>query len=88
MGFYYGSSGPEPGNEKPGGLKEALYITWAVFRALALPLAVLFGGVAYLVLLFFLFALSVWAGLAGILVVVAAVIARGVWEATHPPHLE
>ncbi|MCC6382485.1 MAG: hypothetical protein IT304_08240 [Dehalococcoidia bacterium] len=88
MGFYYGPSGPEPDEEKPGGLKEALYITWAVFRALALPLAVLLGGVAYLVLVFFLFTFSVWAGLAAILVVVAAVVARGVWEATHPPHLE
>lgn len=88
MGFYYGSSGGHEPDDKPGGFKEAMFITWAVFRALALPLGLLFGGLGYLVLLFFLFTMSPWAGLTGILVVVAAIAARGVWEARHPPHLE
>lgn len=87
MSFYYGSSQP-PDDDKPGGFKEAMVITLAVFRVLAIPLALLFGGVFYLVLLFYLFSLHPLAGLAGILLVVGALVARGVWEAKHPPALE
>lgn len=87
MGFYYGpgSSGPE---EKPGSWKETLVIIWTVFRVLSVPLAVLFGAVAYLVLVFWLFTLHYLAGLAALLVVVLLVVARGVWEARHPPQLK
>lgn len=88
MGFYYGNGSPEPEDNKSGGLKEALVITWVVFQVLALPLAILIGGIAYLVLLFYLFTWHPLAGLAGILVIVAAVAARGVWEAKHPPQIE
>ncbi|MFN0145289.1 MAG: hypothetical protein ACKVT1_02170 [Dehalococcoidia bacterium] len=87
MGFYYGSGSPPP-EEKPGGIKEALLITWAVFRALALPLGVLFGGIALLVLLFVLFAIHPLAGFGGILFLVAVVTARGLWEWRHPPTLK
>jgi hypothetical protein len=88
MGFYYGSSEPPPEQDKPGGFKEAMYITWAVFRALALPLAVIFGGMLGLVLLFWLFTLSGWAGLGGILAIVLALVGFGFWEYKHPPEIE
>ena len=87
MGFYYGSGSPPP-EDKPGGFKEVVLITWAVFRVLAIPLGVLFGGVALLVLLFFLFTVHPLAGLGGILALVAVVAARGVWEWRHPPTLK
>ena len=58
-----------------------------VFQVLALPLAILLGGVLYLVFIFWMFSISGWAGIGSILVVVAAVVARGVWEAKHPPEL-
>lgn len=87
MGFYYGSNAPPP-NDKPGGLKEVVLITWAVFRALAMPLGVLFGGVGLLVLLFFLFTVHPLAGFGGIATLVAVVAARGFWEWRHPPTLK
>jgi hypothetical protein len=40
------------------------------------------------VLLFWLFTVSPWAGLAGIAAVVLAFAAYGVWEYKHPPELE
>ncbi len=86
MGFYYGSSKP-PQEEPPGGLKEMLLIIWVVFRTLALPLGFLFGGMGYLVLLFVLFAINPFLGLGGILFLVGALVARGIWEAKHPPDL-
>ena len=88
MGFYHGSSEPPPDDEKPGGFMEAMFITWAVFRALALPLGVIFGGMFGLLLLFWLFTISGWAGLAGLLTIVVAVAAFGFWEYKHPPNIE
>jgi len=87
MGFYYGPGQP-PDKEPQGGLREALLITWVVFKTLALPLGILFGGLAYLVLLFVLFTVHPLLGLGGILVVVAAIGVRGLWELKHPPRLE
>lgn len=88
MGFYYGSGTPPGDGDRPGGFKEAMLITWIVFRTLALPLAILFGGVAYLLLLFYLFTLSPLLGLAGLLVPLGLVAARGLWEWKHPPVIE
>ena len=88
MGFYYGSNTPPEDEDKPGGIKDALYITLAVFQALALPLGLLFGVVAYLVLVVFLFSLHTFAGLGAIAAVVLIVAARGLWELLHPPKLE
>jgi hypothetical protein len=87
MSFYYGSSEP-PQNDKPGGFKEAMLITLAVFRALALPLGVIFGGVLGLVVLFWLFTVSMWAGLAAIAAIVLALAAFGFWEYLHPPEIQ
>ena len=86
MGFYYNSGAP-PEKEKSGGLKEVMLITWVVFKTLALPLGVLFGGVALLLTLFFLFTFSPLAGLGGILLIIGAILARGVWEWRHPPDI-
>ncbi len=88
MGFYHGSSEPPPDADKPGGFKEAMYITWAVFRALALPLGVIFGGMIGLVFLFWLFTVSSLAGLGGVLAIVLALVAFGFWEYKHPPEIE
>lgn len=87
MGFYYGSGAPPP-EKKPGGFKEALIITWVVFQVLALPLGVLLGGVAYLVLLFYLFSWHPIAGLLGLSPIVIAFVARAVWEKKHPVVIE
>ena len=86
MGFYYNSGAP-PEKQKSGGLKEVLLITWVVFKTLALPLGVLFGGVALLLTLFFLFTFNPLAGLGGILLIIGAILARGVWEWRHPPDI-
>ena len=85
MGFYYGSN--KPPEEEPGGLKETIAIIAVVFRTLALPLGLLFGGMAALLFEFWLFTLSPFAGLAGLACVVGALVARGVWEAKHPPDI-
>ncbi len=87
MGFYYGSSKPPKDEDEPGGFKETLLIIWVVFQALALPLGILFGGMAALVLLFVLFSINPFFGLGAILIGVAALVARGIWEAKHPPKL-
>jgi hypothetical protein len=86
VGFYYGPGKP-PDDDEPGGIKEAMLITLIVFRTLALPLGLIIGGIAYLVLTFYLFTLHPLAGAAAILVVVAAVGARAIWEKRHPPTL-
>lgn len=87
MGFYYGSSQP-PDDEPPGGFKETVAIILAVFRVLAIPLGILFGGIFALAALFYIFAFSKLAGLAVLLLIVIALVARGIWEARHPPELQ
>ena len=86
MGFYYGPSQP-PDEDGEGGFKETLLIVWAVFRVLAIPLGVIMGSVVGIVVVIWLFTLSVFAGLAAIALVAGAIVARGVWEAKHPPDL-
>lgn len=86
MGFYYGSGAPDP-EDKPGGIKEALTLTWVVFRVLALPLGIIFGGIFGLLVVLWLFTVNALFGLAVILLGVGALVARGIWEAKHPPEL-
>jgi hypothetical protein len=88
VGFYYGSGAPPEDPNDQGSFKEAMLITWAVFKTLALPLGILLGGIAYIVFLFYLFSIHPLLGLAGILVVVAAISARGLWEWRHPPSID
>jgi hypothetical protein len=88
MGFYYGSGGPPPEEEPETTWRETFIIIGAVFRALALPLGILVGAIAYLVFMFWMFTIHPLLGLATIGVVVLAVVARGIWEATHPPDLD
>jgi len=89
MGFYYNPGTQPPDDEdKPATMKETAQIIWVVFRTLAMPLGIILGGILYLLMVFYLFTISGWLGLAGILLVVAAIVALGVWEKTHPPSLE
>ena len=87
MGFYYSSNNNDGPEDKPGGFKETIQIIWVVFRILALPLGVLLGVILAFVLIFWLFTLTAYLGLAAIAAIVIAVVARGVWEARHPPKI-
>lgn len=87
MGFYFGSSSPPPDEDKQGSFKEAMLITWAVFKTLALPIGILLGGVVLLVGLFVLFSIHPLLGLGALGVIVLAVVIRGLWEWRHPPTL-
>lgn len=87
MGFYYGSNTPPP-EDKQGGIREAMMMTWAVFRVLALPLGIILGGMAALLLVIFLFTIHPLAGVAAIVAVLAVIGARAAWELRHPPTLK
>lgn len=86
MGFYYGPNEPQD-EPPPGSWKETAIIIWVVFKALALPLGLLFGAVIGFVVLLWAFLTAVWLGLALLGALVAAVVVRGIWEARHPPDL-
>lgn len=87
MGFYYNSGSPPPDDDKPGGFRETLTIIWVVFRVLAMPVGVLLGIVVGFFVLFWLFTVTPFLGLAVIGLGVIALIARGIWEARHPPEI-
>lgn len=80
MGFYYGpSSGPEPEKE-PGGCMEALILTRAAFAALAIPVLVLVGAIAGIVLLFVAFSMHWIAGVLYLALIAAGIFAYARWE--------
>ncbi|MEO8541916.1 MAG: hypothetical protein ABI577_19420 [bacterium] len=85
MGFYYGSNEPPKKDSSSSSWREIITIILVVFRTLALPLGMLFGVVFGLVGIIYAFTVSPWLGLAILLLIVGAVVARGVWEAKHPP---
>jgi hypothetical protein len=85
MGFYHGSGEPSGGD--PGGWKETFQIILIVFRVLAIPLAILIGAILALFGLFWLFTIHVLAGFGVIALIIAAIVARGIWEAKHPPEI-
>ena len=87
MGFYYGSNEPPKEDPPPGSWRETLSIILAMFKTLALPLGILFGAVIGLMLVLFAFTVNVWLGLGIIALGVGALVARGIWEAKHPPDL-
>jgi hypothetical protein len=82
MGFYYGSSSPEPEKE-PGGCMEVLIITRVAFTTLFMPLAVLFGAVIALVLLFVTFSYHWLAGVLYLLLIGAGIAWYARWEQGH-----
>jgi hypothetical protein len=86
MGFYYNAGNQPPEDDKPG-FRETLAIIWVVFRVLAVPLGVIIGVLLGLVLLFWLFTVNTLLGFGLIALGIAALIARGIWEARHPPDL-
>ena len=85
MAFYYGSNEPPNDDPKPGSWRETIAIIWAVFKALALPLGLLFGGIFAMLGLVFAFTISGWLGLGLLGLGALALLLRGVWEAKHPP---
>lgn len=87
MSFYYGSNQPPENDPSKSSWGDIFAIIVAVFKTLALPLGILFGAVFGLVALIYVFTINGWLGLAVIVLIVGAVIARGVWEAKHPPVL-
>jgi hypothetical protein len=91
MGFYYGSGdskGPNKGGGDPGGgFKETLILIWVVMRVIAPPVGILLGVVVGIFGLFWLFTLAPLAGIAVVLLIIGALVARGIWEAKHPPEL-
>lgn len=86
MGFYYNSGNEPPKDDKPGFL-ETLQIIWVVFRVLAVPLGMIIGVLLGLVLLFWLFTVNAFFGLGFLVLIIVGLVARGVWEARHPPDL-
>lgn len=85
MGFYYSPGNDPKKDDPPGGFRETLAIIWVVFRVLALPVGVLLGVVLGFVLLFWLFTITPYLGLGVIALLVLGLVARGIWEAKHPP---
>ncbi len=87
MGFYYGQGKP-PDDEPPAGSwRETVTIILIVFKALALPLGVLFGALLGLVLVFWLFLVSAWLGFGVIVLGIAAVVVRNYWQSRNPPDI-
>lgn len=80
MGFYYGPSKPPEDEKEPGGCMEALILTRAAFGALAIPLAILFGAIAGLALVFYLFSVHVLLGLLGLAAIAVGVALYARWE--------
>jgi hypothetical protein len=87
VGYYYGPGTPPPNDGKPDGFRETVTIILVVFKLLALPVGALMGMLLALVLLFYAFAFSPFLGFGLIGMGVAALVARGIWEAKHPPEL-
>lgn len=85
---FYQNRGTPPDDDQPPSMKETAQVVWLVFRVLALPIALILGGVGYLVLVFFLFTVNAILGFVGILGVVGALAGLGIWEKTHPPDID
>jgi len=89
MSFYYDPGNqPDDDNDDEGSLREALAITFVVFKVLAIPVAIMFGAVASLILLFVLFSIHVLLGFGALALIAVAIGVRGIWEWKHPPTFE
>ncbi len=87
MSFYY-DPGNQPDDDEQSSFRDAIAITFAIFKVLALPLGFMFGAVFALIALFFLFSFHVLLGFGALGLVVVAVGIRGFWEWKHPPTFE
>lgn len=85
MGFYYSSG--EPDGDEEGSFREVLAIMLAIARILAVPFAVLIGLTIAIAAIVWLFVIHAALGLGAIGLIAVALVARGVWEAKHPPQL-
>jgi len=87
MAFYYGSNEPPKEDPPPGSWRETFAIIIAVFKALALPLGLLFGAIFGLMLIIYAFTVTPWLGLGIIAAGALALAGYGLWEAKHPPEI-
>ena len=88
MSFYYDPGNQPDDDEDQGSIKEALAITFAVFKVLALPVGIMFGAVLGLIGLFILFSFHALLGFGALVLIAIALGARGLWEWKHPPTFE
>jgi hypothetical protein len=88
VGFYYGPDTPPPEKERFAGLKEVWAVTIAVFSVLAVPLGLLFGGIGWLVLTFYLFSIHWSLGLLSLLLLALAVAAFAYYDRHRPTKIE
>jgi hypothetical protein len=88
MSFYYDPGNQPDDDEDQGSLREALAITFVVFKVLAIPVAIMFGAVASLILLFVLFSTHVLLGVGALGLIAVAIGVRAIWEWKHPPTFE
>jgi hypothetical protein len=82
MGMYYGKSEPPPKEDKSG-CRDVFSLTRAAFGILLIPLGVLVGAVAVIILLVALFSHGPIFGLPGIALVAAGIYAYARWERHH-----
>jgi len=80
MGFYHGSvQQPEPEKE-PGGCMEVLIISRAIFGVLLIPLAVVLGVLAAIIVLVALFSVHWALGLLGLATAAVGIAWYARWE--------
>ena len=86
MGFYYGSGSPQPPDEddEKFHFREALALIFAMFKVLAIPFGIIFGGIVVLFALFWLFTVNVLLGYAVMGTGLGLLIARAIWTSKHP----
>lgn len=85
MGFYYGPGSPPPDEEdEKVRFRDAISLVFAMFRVLAVPFAIIFGGMLILLALFWLFAIHILLGYAAMAIGLGALIGRAIWDSRRP----
>ncbi|HTE83171.1 MAG TPA: hypothetical protein VK821_00380 [Dehalococcoidia bacterium] len=82
MGIYYGKSEPPP-EEEQRGCRDVWLLTRAAFGILLLPMGILVGALAAVVLIIALFSRASVLGLLGIAIFAVGVYAYALWERHH-----
>lgn len=82
MGYYSGSSGSSPGEEKQG-CRDVLLLTRAAFGVLLVPLGILAGVLLAIVLIVTLFSHSLLLGFVGLGVLGVGIFCYARWEQRH-----